>query len=492
MKSKFCLFLFLSFSCSSLLFARGFMDESEIETEAQKNEWILCIADFDTGSLSGNKKNASELIMRKLVESLNSVNYRTRVSPEYAYYEEVAWSRARLSTARALAAKQNERASLLYRGDPEWRYRRNLERIENEINELWAVHELTEGKRPLIDREPVFGLSENNLEFKFPKAPQAGNEYRFCTSQKSDALLTGSIIDFHDRFIVSWKLYTIFTQSFVWEDSIIFSPDDLDAAMDEITHRLLAEVSGNEPSVLTVRAVPEDTLVLINRAFAGRGEISSSVLPPGSITVTASAPAHEDLTFTAEILPGEHTVIEINLLPVEYADVDIAGTISGRVYHGALYIGEAPLTLRLPLRQMEYIELGTPDTELSAVVFQTPDNADVNKSLFLKTSVPPPKGSVDRARRNFYWAWGASWITGVAAWLTYQSYTSSNLAISHHYNQTGTYDQSFYDDNMRFYRISMGTVIAFGAAVAFDLLFIGRYISSANKGAASIIRTGGI
>jgi len=488
LKNKIGFLFFVFFTCSSLLFARGGIEESEIET--QRGEWILCIANFDSSSLPESRRHAADVIMRKLVESINSINYRTRVSPEYAFYEEVAWARARSNAARALAAKQNERSALLYRGDPQWRYLRNLERVDAEIEQLWAVLEEAERNVPFVDNEPVFGLTAGNLEFNFPAAPRTGNEYRFCLEQRADALLTGSIMHFHERFIVSWKLYTIFTQSVVWEDSIIFSPDDLDNAMEEITRRLLVVLSGNQPSVLTVKTEPEETLVLINRAFAGRGETSDLEFPPGDITVTVSAPEHESLTFSTRLFPGELTTIGVNLLPIEYANIDISGTITGRVYHGALYVGEAPLTLRLPLNQLEFIELGTPDTESGNTVFQTSDIADTTQFLFLHTSVPPPKGSVDRARRNFYWAWGGTWVAGVAAWLTYQSFVSSNTAINYHYNQTGWYDQKFFDDNMRFYQISMGSIIAFGAAVAFDVLFLRRYISAANRGAASITRTG--
>jgi hypothetical protein len=464
----------------------GVSDSGEIKT--QNDEWILCIADFEMDSIPNNRSSISNSIMRNLVESLNRISYRARISPEYAFYEEAAWTRARSDAAKAIAAKQNERSLLVYRGDPNWRYIRNIERIDAEIEKLRLALEEVENNVPLINSEPVFGLTTDNMEFKFPSAPVTGNEYRFCLDQKADALLTGSITGFHERFIVSLKLYTVYTQSFVWEDSIIFSYNDLENAMEEIMRRLLTVLSGNEPAVLTVRAEPEDTLVLINQSFAGRGQLEALEYPPGKITVTASAPNHESLTFETELFSAEKINITIGLMPIEYGNVEIDGVVVGRIYNGALYIGETPLTLRLPLNQMEFIELETPGNARSSTVFQAFGDNEFNYSLAMPAAVPPSNGRVNKARRMYYWAWGSTWITGIAAWLTYYSYLNSYNVIRSNYNYSGAYDQSFYDSNTRMYYIRMGSIIALGVAVAFDIFFMSRYIYSANRGAASIAK----
>jgi len=479
----------LFFSFSSRLFSLGSGEDAEPQT--QKEEWLLCIANFDSWSLAENKKNIAGAVMKKLVESLNMINYRTRVSPEYAYYETAAWERARSVAAEALAAKQNERSLLLYRGDPQWIYRRNTGKIDAEIEKLRLALEKVDNSAPFVDTEPLFGLTKTNLEFNFPPAPIAGNEYKFCVDQKSDAVLTGAISEFHERFIVSWKLYTKYTQSIVWEDNVIFSHNDLDEAMGEIMRRLIIVLSGNEPAVLTVRTEPEDTLVLINRSFAGRGETADLEYPPGPITVTASAPGYENLTFETELFPGENTDVEIRLWPIEYGNMEIRGFSVGNVYHGALYVGEAPLTLRLPVNQMEYTELVYPDNEKGTVVFQTPGESDFNNSVSLRAKISPAKGRVDRARRIYYWTWGGTWLAGITAWLTYQSFIGSNNAISYDYSQKDTYNEKFYNNNLKMYNISIGAIVALGVTAALDLFFMSRYIYTANKGATPISTTGG-
>jgi len=487
LNNRFLFLLFFIFTLTSAVFARGKVEE---EIKVQKEEWILGISEFDSSGLPEYKSSISNVVMRKLTESLSAINYRTRVSPEYAYYEKTAWESARSDAAKALADKQNERSLLVYQGEPDWKYRRNMEKMDSEVEKLQAALMKVETNMPAIAKEPVFAITADNLELKFLTAPKTGGEYKFCIDQKIDAVLTGSITDFHERFLVTVKLYTLYTQSFAWEDSIIFSPDDIDEAMEEFTRRLVVVLSGNKPAIFVVKTEPEDALVLINKSFTGRGEGSMLEYPPGMVTITASAPDHESLTFDTELLPGELALIGINLNPIEYGNVDIVGDIIGSIYQGALYLGETPLSFRLPVDKMEYIEMESPENGGAALVFQTPENTGFNKSLFLNTTLPPEKGRVEKARRMYYWAWGGTWITGIAAWLTYQYFVSSNYAVAHSYNSSGAYDQKFFDDNVRLYNISRGALITVGAAFIIDMIFMGRYIYTANKGTMPVVELG--
>jgi hypothetical protein len=207
---------------------------------------------------------------------------------------------------------------------------------------------------------------------------------------------------------------------------------------------------------------------------------------PGTVTITASAPDYESLTFETELHPGEYTDIDIRLWPVEYGNVEISGFTFGNVYHGALYAGEAPLTLRLPVSQMNYFELLPPDNSRGTVVFQMPAESDYNNFILLNTVMPSPRGSLENARRNFYWSWGGTWITGIAAWLIYQSYVGIHNGNIINYNQTGVYNEGFYNSNTRMKNISTGAFVTLGIAAAFDLFFLGRYIYLANRGSTPI------
>ena len=483
----FLIFLLFAFSAASgiRLFAGGQAEESEIA--ARNNEWVLCVTDFDASSMPVLKLSAANVIKRKMVDNINVISYRTRVSPEYAYYEGYAWARARSDAAKALSAKQDERSLMLFRGDPSWRYRVNLARVNEEIEKLTAALEEVENNPPVINKEPEFKLTAANLEYSFPPAPAAGNEIRFCAEQKADAFLTGSIMDYHGRFYVTIKLYTLYTRSFVWEDSIIFSAEDMEDALGEIARRLNMVLSGNRPSAIIVKAEPQDSLVLINRSFAGRGETPLLEYPPGKFIITASAGDHESLTVETELLPGELAEVEMILKPLEYSDIQISGSSPGGVvYHGAVYVGEAPLILRLPANTLEYVELETNDSKRGAVVFTSPDAPDSGLSLSIRTQTPLKPGRVGSARRTYYWAWGGTWITGIAAWIMYYTYVSADAALS----TRDDYEERFMNDNVRLYYVSMGTVIAVSVAVAYEIFHIGRYVYIANKGSTPIAKPG--
>jgi len=484
LKNRNWLFVFLFLVLSTLLFAGGNAEETKVQT--QNDEWILCVTDFDLSSLPVEKHAIASVITRKVVERLGAINYRARVSEEYAYYEESAWNISRTNAAKALAAKREERSLLIFRGEAQWRYAQNLARLDAEIERLVSALEAADNNRPNINREPLFGLTRANLDFSFPAAPRAGNENKFCLDQKADAMLAGSVTDFYGRYVVSLKLYTVYTRSFVWEDSVIFSVEDIEGALDEITQKLMITLGGNDPATLFITTQPEDALVLINRSFVNRSDSSSLEYPAGTVTVTASAPNHESVSFETDLSPGEHTRLSINLKPVDFVDVEIDGfPMPGSVYNGALYMGESPLTIRLPANKMEYLELETLDSQKGTIVFRTPDSGDFS-SLSLRAGIPVEEGRVERMRSLYYQSWGATWITGIAAWIAYHSYISSDNALR--YN---SFNQGLYESNKTMYYVSMGTMIAVGIVAVLDVIQMIRYIYNADRGATPIARPGG-
>jgi hypothetical protein len=213
--------------------------------------------------------------------------------------------------------------------------------------------------------------------------------------------------------------------------------------------------------------------------------------PPGNLTVTLSAENYESEIVETELAAGELVHIAADLRPLDFADVEIFSSSHGsKIYQGALYVGEAPLTLRLPLNQLEYIYTETYDGKTAKAVFLTPDKNHAN-FLTLRAKIPPPSGKnrVKNARNWYYWAWGGTWITGIAAWLSYGIYTNSNEAIRDGYDNLGVLNDNFLEENKRMYNISMATAIALGAAVVFEVVQMARYIYTAGQDAAPIVKT---
>ncbi|MCL2068096.1 MAG: hypothetical protein FWG99_11625 [Treponema sp.] len=486
MKSKiFFLFIYFFLVCYSLS-ALGKKEEEEVKT--LENEWTLCITNFDTASLPEGKTVAAGLFMRSLVDSINLTSYRLRLSPEYTYHEGYTWAQARSASAKALAAKHEERALLIYRGESQFRYRQNLARVDADIEKLNAAFELVEETRPIINQEPEFRLTQGNLGGTFPEPPRAGAEYSFCQSQRVNAFLQGKIQDFHDRYYVTIKLFTAYTRSYIYEDNIIFSTEDIDNALQEITGRLIAVLAGNNLGAVAVHAEPPETLVLINRSFAGRGSVQPMEYPPGNITITMSAPDYEGETVETELAPGELLQITASLRPLEYTDVLVETSFPAGIYHGALYVGEAPLTLRLPVNKYEYVNVLAYNNETAKTVFLSPET-DASASVTSKTRMPlAGERRVNRARNAYYWAWGATWLTGIAAWVSYGLFTSSDEAIRYGYYERGILHTDFSDYNERMYFISMGTLAAFGVAAVYSTFQMFRYMYISSKDAPKIAR----
>ena len=490
MRKNFLLILIFLFTLAAHLFASARQEENEIVT--QKDEWVLCITKIDTNAISGSmaqNEQIGNLISAHILRTLNNVAYRTRISPEYAYYEELAQASRRSEAARALSVKQNERSALIYRGDPQWKYLRDLAAIDSEIEKLRANLEELENRPPVINSEPVFKLAAANLDNSFPAAPASGSEYRFCSNQKIDAFLALAISEFHGRYLLDLNLYTVYTGSYSWQDMVLFSHNDIDDAVGEISQRLLAALTGNRPASVVIRAEPENALILINNSFAGRGASAAGEYPPGTIKVDAASPDYERLTFETDVTYGEQLDISLRLKPVNYGFLEITSDTQGSVYHGSLYMGETPLTLRLPLGSMEYIELETPQVN-NTIIFQMPSVSDSSQLLFFDPVGPPESGRVETDRSWYYWTLGGTWISGIAAWIIYNAYVNSSYAIRYDYNTTGSYNLNYYRENNTLYYVSMGTVITFGVVAAYGVYRLVRYLITADKSASPTIRTG--
>ncbi len=485
MKKIRCVLFLIFLILTMPLFAKGKTDETEAKT--QNDEWFLCITKFDSGSLAADKTNISGVISRELVDRLSSINYRTRISPEYAYYEEYAWARERAAAAKSISSKMEERSKLIYQGEADWKYQQSVKKIDVDVKKLRENLDEIDKNAPLINKEPVFKLISGNSDLAFPEPPAKGGERRFCVAQKADAFLTGKITDFYGRYSLTLKLYTLYTKSFVWEDNFIFSYNDISAAIDEITRKLMIILSGSNPSVLEIKTEPETALVLINQSFAGRGEISKTEYPPGKITVNVSAPDHDSIFLETELVSGELTQINIKLNPIKYVDTDISSKTDGHVYHGSLYVGESPLTLRLPANNFEYVEILGNNEKKGSAVFKTKDNVDYNQTISFKLSKPNKKGAVDRQRRDYYWAWGAQWIAGIATWLGYYSAMGVSDAVT---MNGGNTTQEFYDYGNSLVKFYYGAAIAFGVTSLYGIIRMITYIHISSRDSTPIVNTG--
>jgi hypothetical protein len=464
------------------VFCRG--KKEEPPKEPLNTEWTLCISALDITKLPPGRQFIGDILARDLVYAFRHVERRERSAPEYAYYEGAAWSKTRTEAAKSLVAKRNERDLLLFKGEPDWRYRTRLETIEGEIKKLEEALKKAEGEKPPIVVKPAFILTEANRNGSFPPPPQEGGEYSFCVNQNADAVLFGEVLEYFGRINLSLKLYALYARSFIYEDTIIFSPEDINSAMTELANRLAGELSGTIPAMVTVKTYPEDALIMIGNSFAGLGKTDVLEYPPGEVTVEAFAENYDLISTPLELNSGELTELILTLPPTpqERFEISVPDTSpGGALYRGALFIGEPPLTMIVGQNQYEYIWIETPGGNTDSVVFSASPNRSGNL-ITLKPSMPYPSGEnrVEMARRKFYGAWGRFWIALPLTFLI--------QGISNAYAPT-TYGQNsglYITPNISY--ISLGAIAVTGIFTVEWLFRTFRYVSTASEDAVPMAK----
>jgi hypothetical protein len=466
------------------VYSRGKTDTPE-EKQPLNNEWVLCVTAFDVSTLSPSQRIIGDVLVRNLVGSLETVDRRIRVSREYAYYEDAAWLKARSEAGKKLAEKRKARDLLLYQGNAEWKYRNDLKAVDEEIKTLEEGVKKAEAEKPLITEEPAFRFTEGNITGTFPAPPQAGGEYRFCAAQRADAFLAGTITEYHGRIFLSLRMYVVYPRAYEYEDSIIFSSEDTNGAVEELSGHLVAAVSGTPPAAVSVTVEPDNAVILLKESFAGRGETGVIEHPPGPVEVGAFAEDHETVSLPLDIYSGELAELYINLQPLAMAafGISVPEYSGSLVYRGALYLGEAPLVLNVPFDKYEYLHVEAPGGETAAVVFR-----GANGMAELKPVMPydPEEKRTGKARRRFYGAYGRFWVVLPAAYVLYGMAGAHKEAYESPMNVAPTYSQ--YERALRFNYASLGVWIATGLVLTETFYRIFRYIHTSGQGAVSIKR----
>ncbi|GHU01430.1 hypothetical protein FACS1894147_01250 [Spirochaetia bacterium] len=471
-----CILLLLG---GSVCFLHAGGKVEEVVPEVKNSEWVFAVTALDVSALPEDRRLLGETLTRTLLESLRTVETRRRMDKETAYYREYAYVKQRGDTAKKLAAKRNERDQLIYQGDPDWQYRKKLKAIDAEITKLETEYVKAEGEMPSISDKPAFKFAESNSSSTFPAAPAAGSEYRFCQDQKADAFLAGTVSEFNGRLYVSVKMYTKFTRSYSHEDSVLFSIEDTTQAMHELADRLAAALSGEEPAFIAVHAGPEDPPVLINGAFAGRGEVALQEHPPGDVTVDVYADDYIAASVPLALQSGEIAELYINLAPLsrQALVIDVPGKPGTLVFRGSLYLGVTPLEVFVPVNGYGYFHVETAEGETGRVVVAGSGKPENASTVFdVRTTMPPlpAEKRVDKARKRFYGYYGAFWVILPAALLL----AGNSTAYTNQYNRNQT--QENYDAATTWYNVSLGAGVAAGVAAALMIYQAVKYVGSSD------------
>ena len=422
MKSRLLsiVFFLLIFSClDAELFAFG---KKEAESVPPVNtEWILCVTAPDVSGLPLTRQITGDNVARNLVRDLQHLSFRKRGGEEAAYYEDYAWVTARAAAAKAISTKRAERDLLVYKGNQQWKYRKDLKAADEAILKLEEDLAKIDAASPVAEAEPLFKLAETNNNGTFPALPVEGYEYLFCKEQKIDAFLASSLSEYHGRTYLNIKMYTLYSRSFSFEDSVLFSSDDISAAFGEISGRLTEAIAAINQAGVIVYASPEDAIATIDGSYAAKDEIHDH--SPGTAEVAVRSDHHVPVSLSLELNAGELAEIFINLTPMALAafEADVPGKPGSKVFLGSQYVGETPLSLELPASGHVYISVETPEGEIGTMIYR--DNQLVRGSAeFVQkdgsgiasfgTSMPASaeEKRVAKARKGFYISYGIFWF----------------------------------------------------------------------------------
>jgi hypothetical protein len=414
--------------------------KKEEEKKPFNETWVLCVTEFDVSAIPIPNQITGQLLARDLTEVLKGIIKRYRSGDEKDWYRGYALSRALNTAAKALAAKREERALLVFKGERNWKYRKSLAAIDTEIQKLEESYRAVESGLAPVEGEPVFKLSEDNIKGVYPKAPVFPGEYRFLMNQKADAFITGAVSEYHGRLYMRVKMYTRYTGSYSYEDFIVFSTSDSAAAIEELASRMVEAASETPPAFVTVRANPDNAVILVNGAFAGQGEVTEREQAPGLTDVQIFTDDYYSETVPLALRGGEISELYLNLTPLAFSSftLDTPENPGSAVYRGALFLGNTPLTLNLPRDRYEYISVESLSGDTASAVlmgdrvvksvFQTA-KADTEGTLNL--SVRPPlleDKPVEKSRRRFYSAYGRLWIALPVAFLLNGVYSAYNVS----------------------------------------------------------------
>jgi hypothetical protein len=464
-------------------FAKG--KQEETAPEALNKEWVLCVTNIDVSAMPDSRRAIANVLSNNLVDRLNEIRRRIRVSPEYTYYESTAWLNALSEAGKQIAAKRDQRDLLLFSGDPKWKYRRDLKALDKEIAVLEETYAEAEANLPLIEEKPTFRLTDENIAGNFPAPPLEGAELLFCRNQRIDAFMTGKIIEYHGRIYLALRFYTLYTRSYTYEDSIIFSPEDLDAAADELSDRLVSVMEGGPQAAITIRAMPKDAIITIGEGFGGRGETPVLEYPPDKMEISVSAPDHQSYTFNYDLTGGELADFTISLTPLGTTlfQVDTPNHAESLVFQDSLFVGKTPLVLPLPRSSYQYLTVETEDGQVGSTVIPSDAQGEMIE-LPMTVHDPLEKGRVEKVRRQFYGAWGRFWIVIPVTMMI--NGLANSVTTAYTRNLDPSNDQ--YDLASKYYWASIGINVITAAVVVESVIRIVVYLYGSTKGEPKINR----
>ena len=504
-----CVIFLLLFFAPQSVFARGVAEITE-EPVPVNPEHILLITSLDVSGLPLARQLIGETVVRSLAASISTINYRLRGEDEAEYYKLYTWENARAQAAQTLRARRADRDQIVFRGDPSWRDRRSLQVADEAIAAAELHLREVEATFPVVEGRPLFRLSSQNLAGDFPNAPRTGEEFRFALQNNVDAFMVGSLSEFHGRVLLEVMIYSRHSREFSYHYSVLFSSADLIEAVDEIADHLILAISGIQPAGILVQTDNPDAVILVDGTFFGRGSTEMRTHFPGEVLLEVQAENYTPVSFPIMLNPGELAEVFIDLTPLGVSAFEVIAEDNpgSLVFQGGLFIGHTPLIVEVPHGQFAYITVETPDGDVGTLIYHNNNlirgdarfvingaDPSVGATAFVRTRPPimPEHGRVERARRNFYRAYGALWIilplSLLTAGVANTHIQANNMAMAGVSGAPTDLDtlQRIYNNAVIAHNVRMAAFGVMGVSLGVTFFQIFRYLRAASADATPLV-----
>lgn len=473
---RICLCLFLGLILNSVLCATGSI-EDEAQHEYLYPDSTLYICALDSTSLEASQDLISLSLIKSLARKLGTIQYRYRNDEELTAYSDMELDERIADAEDKLYKKRQSRDVLLFKGYKGWKYRKELQVLDKEIELLEENLEKSAEEDPLIHAKPRFLLAEDTVQGIFQSLKPDADRALFAKQKKADLLLHGSISDYYGRFYVHLQVYSAVQKKTLYEDSFLFSPEDQNDILNTMYQGLLPVLSGEQLSYVSVSTVPESSSISLDPYFAGVAPVSLLPVLPERLSLSAFAEKHKHFSADLDVAEGMEYKVSLELEPIVHNALNIVSEPGMSLYLNGVYQGTPPTMIQVPEDTYSSISIvDERDRKMSFVVPGNSGNIFIDEETFSTSEL-----RVEDSRKQFYNAYGRLWIALPVAFLL-GGVSSSYIDAANH---SGDVDMR--NAALTRYYVSAGAWVVAGCFLAESIYRIGRYVYTAERKSSLIL-----
>lgn len=220
--------------------------------------------------------------------------------------------------------------------------------IKEELLQFWRNLDIEE-----IRIEKSMPVSVKNIAETQLLAPR-NQIQRFMESEDLDLLINGTVEKLDDKFYLNIEAVMQHSEEPVFTISEIVSEEEISETLSDAAPGLRTVVLGRSWSELTVSALPENALLLIDGVSKGVGDMHLFDLEPGFVTLSVISSGYKSDIRQIYLTSSASQDINIELEKGESSSLSLISDPPGAdVYFGALWIGQTPLYTDFPDKQSQ-------------------------------------------------------------------------------------------------------------------------------------------